>query len=219
VEGYEKQYPQMNFKFPRGRDPFNGWSHFFATLLAVFGAGILIESAWHQGAMFYAKVFYSLALILAFGSSALFHLAVTTPEKLRILRNVDHAGILGLIIGTYAPFSIAFIPGHWKILLIVSFLILLLAGIRLSRERNRRVLSLSYIALASLPAIAIPFLWEDHWRNLLWFLLGSVFYLIGAFCYIKKFPKTHAHLKFHEVWHICTILGSLVHYIVIYHLP
>ncbi len=209
----------MNFKFPRGRDPFNGWSHFIAALVAVFGAGILMESAWHQGVMFYGKVFYSIALIFAFGSSALFHLAVTTPEKLRILRNIDHAGILTLIIGTYAPLAIAFFPAHWHILLTLSFLILLSAGIRLSGEKNRRVLSLSYMALASAPAIAIPFLWEAHWRNILWFLLGSLFYSIGAFCYIKKFPDKHANLKFHEVWHICTILGSLVHYLVIYHLP
>jgi predicted membrane channel-forming protein YqfA (hemolysin III family) len=26
-------------------------------------------------------------------------------------------------------------------------------------------------------------------------------------------------LKFHEIWHICVMLGSLVHYLVIYHLP
>ncbi|MES2982333.1 MAG: hemolysin III family protein [Verrucomicrobiota bacterium] len=208
----------MNFNFPRGREPFNGWSHLFATLLAVFGTVALVETAWHQGAMLYAKIFYSVTLISAFGSSALYHLAVTTQEKLRILRNLDHICILALMIGTYVPLAIALFPEHWNILLLVSFLILLCAGIRLAGEKNRRVLSISYITLASLPAIAVPFLWEEHWRNILWFSLGSCFYSIGAFCYIKKFPKNHAYLKFHEIWHIFTLLGALVHYLVIYHL-
>lgn len=89
----------MNFQFPRGREPFNGWSHLFATLLAMVGSAILVHNASDQGAMFFAKIFYSITLISAFGSSAMYHLAVTTPERLRILRNIDHACILALMIG------------------------------------------------------------------------------------------------------------------------
>ncbi len=209
----------MNFKFPRGREPFNGWSHFFAALLAVFGAVLLGESAWHQEMMLYAKMFYSITLISAFGSSALYHLTVTTPERLRILRKLDHSCILALMIGTYVPLAIAFFPNHWKLVLLGCVIILLAAGIRLAHEKNRHVISFSYIILASLPAITVPLLWNEHWRYILCFSLGSCFYLIGAYCYIRKFPKKNAFLKFHEVWHICTILGALVHFLVIYHLP
>lgn len=209
----------MNIKFPRGREPFNGWSHLFATLLAMFGMVILAEGAWHQGAMLYAKIFYSVTLISAFGSSALYHLAVASPDQLRILRNIDHSCILALMMGTYVPLAVAFFPVHWNMVLAVFFFTLLMAGLRLAGEKNRRVLSFYYITIASLPVLAVPFLWEDHWRNILWFSLGSCFYSIGAFCYIKKIPKRNAYLKFHEIWHICVIFGSLIHYLVIYHLP
>jgi hemolysin III len=182
------------------------------------GAVFLIRHSAQGGAL-YAKIFYSITLICAYGSSALYHLAITTQERLRILRNIDHACILALMIGTYVPLAIAMFPNYWHLLLSGSFLILLAAGIRLSREKNRRVISISYIILASLPALTVPLLWEEHWRIILWFSLGSCFYSIGAFCYIKKFPRKNRYLKFHEIWHIFVILGSLVHFLVIYYLP
>jgi hemolysin III len=209
----------MNFSFLRGREPFNGWSHLIATLFSIFGAVILIQHSTQQGAILHAKIFYLATLICAYGSSALYHLAITTHERLRILRNIDHTCILALMIGTYVPLSVAMFPNHWNLILSGSFLVLFVAGMRLSREKNRRVLSISYIILASLPALAVPILWEDHWRMILWFSLGSCFYSIGAFCYIRKYPKKNRYLKFHEIWHIFVILGSLVHFLVIYHLP
>jgi hemolysin III len=209
----------MNFKLLRGREPFSGWSHLIATLLALVGAVFLIQHSLQQGAIFYAKIFYLITLICAYGSSALYHLAITTQERLRILRNIDHACILALMIGTYVPLSVAMFPNHWNQILSASFLILLISGIRLSREKNRRVISVSYIILASLPALTVPLLWEEHWRIILWFSLGSCFYSIGAICYIKKFPNKNRYLKFHETWHIFVMLGSLVHFLVIYHLP
>lgn len=209
----------MNLTSLRGREPFNGWSHLIATLFAVAGAVVLIQHSSQQGAILYAKIFYLLTLICAYGSSALYHLAITTQERLRILRNIDHACILALMIGTYVPLSVALFPNYWSLILSGSFLILLVAGIRLFRETNRKVISISYIVLASLPALAVPILWEEHWRMILWFSLGSCFYSIGAFCYIRKFPKKSRYLKFHEIWHIFVILGSLVHFLVIYHLP
>lgn len=209
----------MNFRFPRGREPFNGWSHLVASVLALIGAAILIESAWHQGAMLYAKIFFAATLIAAYASSAAYHLAITTPERLRILRNIDHACILALMIGTYIPLSVAMFSARENMFLISGFLALLAAGLLLAGNKNRRMVSCFYMTLASLPALTVPFLWNEHSQVILWFSFGSCFYLIGAYCYIRKFPKNNAHLKFHEIWHICVMLGSLVHYLVIYHLP
>lgn len=209
----------MNIRSLRGREPFNGWSHLIATLLAVAGAVVLVRQSAQQGALLHAKIFYLFTLICAYGSSALYHLAITTQQRLRILRHIDHACILALMIGTYVPLSVALFPNRWSTILALSFLILFTAGMRLLREKNRKVISISYIVLASLPALAVPILWEEHWRMILWFSLGSCFYSIGAFCYIRKFPKKSRYLKFHEIWHIFVILGSLVHFLVIYHLP
>lgn len=208
----------MNFQTLRGREPFNGWSHLIATVFAIVGAFFLIDSSWRQGAIFHAKIFYSLTLVCAYGSSALYHLAITTPDRLRILRHVDHGCILALMIGTYIPLAVAMFPFHWKILLCVGFLVLVSASLWLFREKNRRVISVSYIILASLPALAVPFLWNEHWKSILWFSLGSCLYSIGACCYIRKLPRKNPYLQFHEIWHIFVILGSLVHYLVIYHL-
>jgi channel protein (hemolysin III family) len=143
----------MNFRFPRGREPFNGWSHLFATVLAVIGAVILIADAWHQGAMLYAKIFFAATLIAAYASSAIYHLAITTPERLRILRNIDHACILALMVGTYIPLSVAMFSARENMFLISGFLALLATGWVLAGNKNRRMVSRLYMTLATLPAL------------------------------------------------------------------
>jgi hemolysin III len=209
----------MKLESLRGREPFNGWSHLIASLLAMFGAVFLIKGAWDQGAMLPAKIFYAFTVVLAFGSSAAYHLSVTSTEKLRVLRNIDHIGIRALMIGTYAPLAVAMLPFGWNMLYLGVFSFLVFAGMRVDGESNRNLLSFSYITVASLPLIAVPFLWDQHWKDILWISFGSCFYSIGAFCYIRKVPEGNKHINFHGVWHVCVMLGSFVHFIVIHHLP
>ncbi len=208
----------MKFMLPLGREPFNGWSHLIAAVAAMIGSVPLIHNALHQGAMLPAKCLYAGTLVLAFGASALFHLAVVTPKKLRTLRNIDHIGISSLMIGTYAPIAVAMLPPKWNVFCFGAFVFFVCAGLLVANAFSRRVLSISYIIIACLPLIPVPFIWSQHWQNILWFASGSLIYSIGAFCYLTKFPNKGKFLQFHGVWHVCAIMGAIVHYLVIYHL-
>ncbi len=49
-----------------------------------------------------------------FGLSALYHCFNWPEARRRWLRRIDHAGVYGLIAGTYTPFGLLVLEGHWQ---------------------------------------------------------------------------------------------------------
>lgn len=202
-----------------GREPFNGYSHLLGALAAVVGGSVLLYEAQGEFLMTVACAIYALALFLAFFSSALFHLVSGPPEITRRLRDFDHLCIRGLIVGTYAPLAVRMLPTPGAIGGLLSLVALAtLDAIIALRKRDvisRSRLVASYSGMATLSLIAVPFCWADFWQPILWTSFGSVFYIVGAVCYLRKIPRRSKWLNFHEVWHVCVIIGALVHYLVI----
>ncbi len=205
-----------------GREPFNGYSHLFAALAAIFGGGILLWHVRGGTVVWFACVIYSLCLFMAFFSSALFHLIIASPELVRRLRDLDHLCIRGLIVGTYSPLAVRMLPPGWAVFGLTSLTILATADAIISARQHhamsRSRIAFSYISLATLSLIAVPFIWAEFWQAILWTSFGSTFYIGGAVCYLKKFPTRTHWMNFHGVWHLCVMLGALVHYLVIFHL-
>ncbi|MES2995362.1 MAG: hemolysin III family protein [Verrucomicrobiota bacterium] len=205
-----------------GREPFNGYSHLAAAVVAFVAGVILIGNSGGAPMVTSAKTFYALTLFLAFFSSALFHLVIGPPSLIERLRNFDHFCIRALIVGTYAPFAIVMLPPGWSIGILGTFAFLVFMESALASRANGKTTrirkSCSYIALASLSLIAVPFLWDRFKEPILWTCLGSCFYILGAWCYLKKFPPKSALIDFHQTWHICVIIGAFIHYAVIFRL-
>jgi hemolysin III len=86
---------------------------------------------------------------------------------------------------------------------------------RKREEISRSKLAAWYSGIATLSLLAVPFCWADFWQPILWTSFGSLFYIAGAVCYVKKVPRRAKWLNFHEVWHICVMIGAFVHYQVI----
>ena len=55
------------------------------------------------------------SVVTMFGASALYHRPTWTPTRRRWLRRLDHAGIYGLIAGSYTPFGLLVLDGAWRI--------------------------------------------------------------------------------------------------------
>jgi hypothetical protein len=53
-----------------------------------------------------------------FGASALYHRFTWSPSTRLWLRRLDHAGIFGLIAGTYTPFGPLVLHGNWQIVVL-----------------------------------------------------------------------------------------------------
>lgn len=206
-------------KISFGREPFNGYSHLLGAVVSLVGGVILIEQAQGKNLLVIACVTYAVSLFLAFFSSALFHLVNGPPELTRRLRDFDHHCIRGLIVGTYAPLAVLMLPVAWALASLV-FMVAVLAvnAVIMSRKReeiSRSKLAAWYSGIATLSLLAVPFCWADFWQPILWTSFGSLFYIAGAVCYVKKVPRRAKWLNFHEVWHICVMIGAFVHYQVI----
>ncbi len=207
--------PKISF----GREPFNGYSHLLGAVAAIAGGIILIRQAQGNPLLLAACAIYGVSLFLAFFSSALFHLVSGPQDLTRRLRDFDHHCIRGLIVGTYAPMAVIMLPAAWALAALV-FMIAVLAinAVVMSRKRgeiSRSKLAAWYSGIATLSLLAVPFCWADFWQPILWTSFGSLFYIAGAVCYVKKVPRRAKWLNFHEVWHICVIIGAFVHYQVI----
>lgn len=203
-----------------GREPFNGYSHLLAAFAAAVAGAFLVCGAWELPGLAIARGIYAVSLFLAFFSSALFHLATGPADRIERLRRWDHCCIRGLIAGTYAPLSYVMLPGIWPFIIWPAFTFLVFAeDLFTSSSRAGRIRkSVSYITLASLSLIAVPFLWHRFKEPILWTSFGSCFYIAGSWCYLKKFPGKSALLDFHGMWHIFVIIGAAVHFTVIYQL-
>jgi hemolysin III len=202
-----------------GREPFNGYSHLIGAGAAVVGGVVLINKAQGNSMMVAACAIYGISLFLAFFSSALFHLLSGPPGLTRRLRDFDHLCIRGLIVGTYAPLAVLMLPVAWAISCLVFLVTVAIVGtVVATRKResmSRSQLAASYSGMATLSLFAVPFCWAEFWQPILCISGGSLFYILGAVCYVKKVPRGSKWLNFHEVWHVCVMIGALVHYQVI----
>jgi hemolysin III len=206
-------------KISFGREPFNGYSHLLGAAAAIVGGVILLRQAQGNPLLLVACAIYSASLFLAFFSSALFHLVGGPQDLTRRLRDFDHHCIRGLIVGTYAPLAVIMLPAGWALSALV-FMVAVLASNAVVMSRKREEISRSklaawYSGIATLSLLAVPFCWADFWQPILWTSFGSLFYIAGAVCYVKKVPRRAKWLNFHEVWHICVMIGAFVHYQVI----
>jgi hemolysin III len=104
-----------------------GLSHAAAFLAAVpLGVLLIVEAETSLGRL--AAVVFAASVVTMFGASALYH-APNWPEgPRRWLRRIDHAGIYGLIAGTYTAFGLLVLKGNWRPVVLSSS----------GRERSRR---------------------------------------------------------------------------------
>lgn len=214
----------MNWKATiiKGREPFSGYSHLIGSLLALAGGFALLRietcSAW----LWYVRMFYVLSLFGALFSSAAYHLVVGSPSLIDRLRNIDHWCIRGLILGTFAPLAFEVLPIAWAATWLSALAVVMIFDAIMCRGRGRAErrgrVAISYILMGCSALLPVPFLWAEHHELILWVSSGSLFYVIGAYCYLRKFPRGAKVLNFHEVWHICVVVGAFVHYTAIYHI-
>jgi hemolysin III len=57
-------------------------------------------------------------VVSMFAASALYHRFTWSPATRLWLRRLDHAGIFGLIAGTYTPFGLLVLQGRWRVVVL-----------------------------------------------------------------------------------------------------
>ncbi len=209
----------------RFRDPFSGFSHLTGAIIGLIASGILIIKASLYGDMWQVASFaiFGLCMTLMFGSSAIYHLAQGSDEKILKLKRIDHMAIFGMIAGTYTPMCLVPLRESfgWTLLAVVWGLAI--SGILLKIfwiGAPRWLSTLIYLAmgwacvfgLSTMKAV-MPEVSFD------WLVYGGIAYTLGAVVYATKWPDPWPEaFGFHEIWHVFVMAGAFSHFVAVYYL-
>jgi len=205
---------RLTFKL---REPFSAGSHLFGALAGIFGGIYLL--GYTDGSLISVLVvsLYSVALVSAMLTSALFHGLHCSDKTLNRLERMDYAAIYFFIAATYTPLCIFVLQNNLGIGLLIGIWLLAFFGMWLSlrpKTPNRTWQALMCIMmgwgfLLALPSISsalapLPF-------YLL--LLGGACYTIGAIIFLLDWPHlSRKYFSAHDCWHLLVLGGIAAHY-------
>jgi hemolysin III len=154
---------------------------------------------------------YLFTLVAVYAMSTVSH-AVTQPKWRMFFRQLDQAFIFLLIVGTYTPYSLAYLNGpFWNVLLAFMWTYAL-AGFAAKGVFAHRIDTgsvLPYLFLGWMSIIALPQIWQVAPHAEFGLIIGGgICYMIGTFFLLNDTKVRH----FHAAWHLWVIAGSLCHF-------
>jgi hemolysin III len=196
-----------------------GWLHAGATPLAIVAGVVLIVLAPTDLGRIGGAIFLA-ASVMLYGTSAIYHRGSWGDRGEAVLRRMDHANIYVFIAATYTPFALMMLQGSSRVLLLSVIWSAALAGLLFRLfwlSAPRWLYTVLYLAMG--------------WAAVGWFkqfydaggpavfaliLLGGLFYTFGAVVYALKRPNPSPRwFGFHEIFHACTLMAFVAHYIAI----
>jgi hemolysin III len=216
-------FPLVKPPIAADRDPekprLRGLSHQIAFFIA-FPLAIVVDVRAKDGAPRIAAAVFSMSVIAMFGASALYHRRTWSPVRRRWLRRLDHAGIYGLIAGTYTPVGVLVLEGGWRVAVLTIVWSGALAAIVLKVawvDAPKWLSALLGIILGWVGVAAFPQLLQKIGTGpSLLLLAGGVCYTLGALVYATRKPDPFpAVFGYHEVFHVLVIAAVAFQYAVI----
>ena len=189
----------------------NTITHAVGMVLSLGGAVALLASCTHW-TIALACGLYTATLVATYAASALSH-GVQQPEWKHRLAVWDQGVIFLLIIGTYTPFLVAYLPSAWSwpvlVLLWGAALLGFASKVLMEHRIDHTFSPLPYVALGWLPAMILtPFV---PLACLAWMAAGGVIYTMGVIFLVLD----HRVRYFHAAWHVFVLGGSACHYFAI----
>jgi hemolysin III len=193
----------------------NALTHGLGAVVSLGAGAVLITltALWGDGWQLAGAIVFSIALLLLYVASTLYHAIVHPVAKAR-LKVFDHCAIYLLIAGTYTPFTLVGLRGTTGWILFATIWTLAVAGIVFKlfyTGRFKLVSTLIYIAMGWMVVFAIEPLIEaiEPW-TLAWLFAGGVAYTVGTLFYLnRRIPYSHA------IWHAFVLTGSICHFVAV----
>lgn len=208
---------------PRFRDPFSGFSHLAGAVAGLAILCYLVIQASLYGDIWQIVSFsiFGTCMVLMFASSAIYHLAQTSDEKILKLKRIDHMAIFAMIAGTYTPICLVALRDSIGWTLLLSVWGIAISGILLKIfwiGAPRWLSTLIYVAMGwacvfglSTMKATMPEASFD------WLVYGGIAYTLGAVVYGTKWPNPWpTTFGFHEIWHVFVLAGAFSHAMAVY---
>jgi len=200
-----------------------GWLHAYAAWISIASGASLIAvaSAVRGPAAGLTTAIYCATVTLLFGTSALYHRLDWSPRARVIMKRLDHSMIFVFIAGTYTPIAVLTLPTGAMIGVLVAVWSGALIGVGLQTlwpSSPRWLSAPCYIALGWVAIFVFPDLLNNAGvAAFVLIALGGVIYTIGGVVYALKRPNPFpGTFGFHEVFHLCTLVAALCHYVAIW---
>jgi hemolysin III len=200
-----------------------GWLHTYAAAVSIVSGVVLVAvaAAVRGGSAGTTTAIYAATVTLLFGTSALYHRLNWGLRGSALMRRLDHSMIFVFIAGTYTPIAALTLPRPAAIAVLTVVWTGAVFGVILQAAwpgAPRWLAVPCYVALGWVAVLVFPALL--HNAGVAAFVLiaaGGVVYTIGAVVYGLKRPNPWpGTFGFHEVFHACTLVAALCHYIAIW---
>ncbi|MGB1015946.1 MAG: PAQR family membrane homeostasis protein TrhA [Nannocystaceae bacterium] len=198
-----------------------GVSHVVGACVAVPLVIFLLIHA-RPGPPTWLALMYGVIVVNLLGVSGLYHVPSWTPETYHRLQRIDHGNIYLMIAGSYTPIGLNLPPPVGPILLVAVWIASLLGALEswLWLGMRREIRSSIYIVLGGSLAGTWSLVLEHCGPSIMVrFLGGGALYIGGAIIYAIRrpdpWPKVFGH---HEIFHLCVLIGALIHYTAIWDL-
>jgi hemolysin III len=217
----------MQKLFSKIKDPGSSLTHFIALILAVLAATPLMIKAAHGINREHLGSFliFIISMICLYGASTVYHTFDISEKVNTLFRKVDHAMIFVMIAGSYTPICIIVLPRQIGLPLLATVWGITILGtiFKLCWINCPHWLSSAmYIGMGWLVVLAFSVIIKNlSSAAFFWLLFGGIIYTIGGIIYALKLPllqKFHwKNFGNHELFHCFVMLGSLCHFILVYH--
>jgi hemolysin III len=193
-----------------------GLSHAAAFVVAVpLGVALILEAETSLGRI--GAVVFAASVAAMFGASGLYHWPNWPETRRRWLRRFDHAGIYGLIAGTYTPVGLLVLRGNWRPVVLGIVWIGALAAIIFKFawvDAPKWISSVIGVALGWVGVVVFPQLYDAiGLGGSLLIVTGGLLYTAGALVYAFRRPDPYPTVfGFHEVFHVLVIAAVACQY-------
>ncbi|HEY2042120.1 MAG TPA: hemolysin III family protein [Jatrophihabitans sp.] len=200
-----------------------GWLHAYAAVVSIgTGATLIVVAAALRGAHAgWSTAVYAATVTALFSTSALYHRLRWGPRGHGLMKRLDHSMIFVFIAGTYTPFAALTLPKASSIAVLVVVWTGAIFGVGLQTawpDAPRLVSVPLYIALGWVAVFVLPQLLHEYGvATLVLIAAGGLIYTLGALAYAFKKPNPYpGTFGFHEVFHLCTLVAAICHYVAIW---
>lgn len=200
-----------------------GFLHTYAAALSLVTGAVLVAVAAsvRGGPAAPTTAIYAATVTLLFGTSALYHRLSWSPRMHRLMKRLDHSMIFVFIAGTYTPIAVLTLDRSAALAVLITVWTGAAFGVALQTAwpHAPRWLSVPlYIAQGWVAVFVMPQLLHNAGvAALVLIVAGGVVYTIGGVVYGLKRPNpVPGVFGFHEVFHACTLVAAVCHYVAIW---
>lgn len=194
-----------------------------AFIAAAVGIVLIVGTAMRRDALDIASVcLYVVGITGLFTTSTLYHrIPWVNPRHQIAMKRADHSMIFVFIAATYTPFCMIGLdsPTRWWVLGVVWAGAVGGVVLKLIWPGSPRWLGTSlYILLGWVAVFVLPELLHNTGIAVVVLLaVGGIFYSVGGVFFAVRWPEPWPGVfGHHEVFHLCTAIAALLHYIAVW---